>query len=531
MAEKGDFTRDQLRLVGNYLERGLRLTHARLRDIGLQEDALLDPEEGFDRQVAILRGIYLQAEKSALAFDDREGTFWQVLRARLQPVALAYLTHAKFMQSLDQQSREIPHDVLLDVYRERLEHSARFRHFFFELNERFQRESVNGSVPVKDSLAAPSSHSDQALKVAGDSASIQGNVLKMLEKQLRDLEKAYNRLEETHRKASEEILSLKDDVHTRDGQLASLETRCAQFNEDNVALRLALDAQNRSERAAEPRSAGQRSLLTPERFVDAEKSDLLRRIDAMEQELATTSDAAYNAFMASSDLGIVILFMLTSFRCHSQDQLAQELARAISAYGVKVVVGYRDGNDMQYVGSAGADLSLKSVLDLHRSKGPLVEANHLMLYGTHCCLLVQEPPRTDEERYDRMKDNLGTLLRGMEARYEAIEAASAVQRQKNQVEQLILRSHEVFQTFEKNLNRQQDRMGRTLGLFAQELRKNLGIPPGDQTSIRLNMVLKKLEETLRGLFKSVELIDPAFTRNITRVAQGIQSKQKPPDTP
>lgn len=161
-----------------------------------------------------------------------------------------------------------------------------------------------------------------------------------------------------------------------------------------------------------------------------------------------------------------------------------------------------------------------------RGNGAFVSEPYLMCYEAHCCVLIQEPPRDDPDRLDRLKDNLGTLLRGAEARRGAIEATSAMERQSIQVEQLILRSHEVFKTFEKNIGRQNDKVSRAINLLTQDLRRNLGIPPGDQKSIRLNMDMKKFEDALKDLFKGKELIDPAFMKNISRVAQGIEAKNK-----
>ncbi|HVL00457.1 MAG TPA: hypothetical protein VM553_11630, partial [Dongiaceae bacterium] len=414
-----------------------------------------------------------------------------------------------------------------------LNNATRFRQIFFELDDRVKQDGATQvsfkAAPATPPLTVqpPAGNLERQQKVADDSTSIQGNVLKMLERQLREMEKAFNKKEESLRVAGEEILQLKDLIQEKDKRQAGLEAKVAQLEENNGTLRLALDAAQRDGPQKQGKTAPTDSRPSArDRVQDAARAELLARIDAMEQELATTSDAAYNALMASSDLGIVILFMLSSFKRHSEEQLAQEMVRSVSTFGVKAVVAVKQGSEMHYMASSGADLSLKSLLETNRAKGPLVEGNNLMLYEQNCWVLVQDPPRQDEDRYARLKDNLGTLLRGAEARYEAIAAAVAVQRQKVQVEQLILRSHEVFQTFEKNMTRQQDRLGRSINIFAQDLRKALNIPAGDPASIRLNMELKKLEDGLRGLFRSAELIDPAFAKNISRVAQGLQSKQK-----
>lgn len=538
MTQDGGLSRDRVRLMGGFIENALRVSRARMRSLGIRDDALLDPEESIDQQVAVLRALYLEAEKSALPFDPRDANFWRVLRARLQPVVLAYLTHEKFVQTLDLQAQELRPDALQEVYRERLDNSTRFRDFFFELNEKLRQEGAQ--VVQQATAAVPVSPvppvRENASRVAEDTASIQGNVLKMLERQLRDLEKDFSKQGESLRKASEEILSLKDLLHERNADLIRLEKKKRQLEEENSLLKLSMDAAVRSGKDSTGALAqAQKSLQANELLqrqglhLDADREQLLLKIDAMEQDLATTSDAAYNAFMSSSDLGIVILFMLTSFKCHGADQLAQEMARSVATFGVKVVAGFRVGAEFRYLAAGGADVGLQALLELHRNKGMLVEAQHLLMYETGCCLLVQDPPKADSDRYERLKDNLGTLLRAAQTRFESIDAALAVQRQKNQVEQLILRSHDVFQTFDKNMAKQQGKIARIINLFAQDLRKGLSIPAGDQKSIRLNMELKKMEDSLNGLFRAAELIDPAFVKNINRVAQGIQTKQKGSD--
>lgn len=528
MADEGELTREQIRQISEFINRGLQTSRDRMHALGMAEDALLDPDENLDRQVVKLRALYLEAEKAALAFDSRSEHFWRMLQMRLQPVVLAYSTHEKFIQNLDQDALELRSDLLMEIYRERLDNATRFRQIFFELDDRVKQESTQLKTAAPVTAPAPA-HGERLQKVADDSAAIQGNVLKMLERQLRDMEKAFNKKHESLQLANEEILQLKDGIQEKDKRIASLEKAVAQLQESNGTLRLSLDAAQRDSAAAGRNQPAAKPDARPparERLLDSDKKELLARLDAMEQELATTSDAAYNAFMSNSDLGIVVLFMLSSFRCQSEEQLASEMARSISTFGVKNVVGVRLGSDMHFVASSGADLSLKSQLELNRSKGPVVEGNQLMLYEQNCWVLVQDPPRQDPDRYARLLDNLGTLLRGADARHEAIAAALAVQRQKVQVEQLILRSYEVFQTFEKNIVRQQERIGRALNIFAQDVRKSLAIAAGDPASIRLNMELKKLEDMLRGLLKSSELVDPAFAKNISRVAQGLHSKQK-----
>jgi hypothetical protein len=225
MTQDGGLSRDRVRLMGGFIENALRVSRARMRSLGIRDDALLDPEESIDQQVAVLRALYLEAEKSALPFDPRDANFWRVLRARLQPVVLAYLTHEKFVQTLDLQAQELRPDALQEVYRERLDNSTRFRDFFFELNEKLRQEGAQVVQQAAAAVPVPPVPPvrENASRVAEDTASIQGNVLKMLERQLRDLEKDFSKQGESLRKASEEILSLKDLLHERNADLIRLE--------------------------------------------------------------------------------------------------------------------------------------------------------------------------------------------------------------------------------------------------------------------------------------------------------------------
>jgi len=512
MAKSAGPLSERMRLLNEFIEQGLAHNVRRKQSLGLADDALLDPEEPIDQQIVILRDLFLTAEQTALPFDPRDANFWQILRARLQPIVLAYLTHERFVQTLDKEQLALRPDALTEVYRDRLDNSDRFRQFFFELTERLEKAAPD---------AIPAIHANlNQYKTADDTAQIQGNVLKSLEKQLRDREQQYSQQEILLNKANEEILYLKDTLHEKNDDIGRLRRQVLQLEEELVHHKLSQDAAARQQR-------GQNSTAAPELLSEGTETEQLQmRIMTLEKELAVASDSAYDAFMSSSDLGIVILFMLSSFNCDTVERLAHDMSRSVSTFGLKTVVGVRKGSGYHYVASTGADLQLKSLLELHRGKGKQVDANHLMLYQPGCCLLIQDPTRTDMNRYERIKNNVGTLLKGAEARLEAIEAAQAVQRQKNQVEQLILRSYDVLQGLDKNVLRQQERLSRLINTLTQDMRRNLGIAPGDQKSIRLSMDLKKMEDALREVFRIQELVDPAFAKNISKVAQGILTRQK-----
>ena len=133
----------ELKTIAEFIAIALQSSRARLNMLGLEDNALLDPEASIDQQVAVLRVLFLEAEQSCLPFDAANGRFWRVMRARLQPVVLAYLTHEKFVQTLDIEARELRPDTLMQVYKDRLGNSDRFRSFFFDLDKRLKQEALS----------------------------------------------------------------------------------------------------------------------------------------------------------------------------------------------------------------------------------------------------------------------------------------------------------------------------------------------------------------------------------------------------
>ncbi|RLT93502.1 hypothetical protein [Ketobacter sp.] len=513
--------------VEAFIADALQDTRQRLQVLGVADPTLLDPEGSVDQQVAMLRLLFLEAERSCLPFNGAEHNYWRVLKARLQPVVLAYLTHEKFVQTLDIAAREMRPDTLLQVYKDRLSNSDRFRSFFFDLDKRLKQEA--GLLFEAEDAPPPTKPKAEFSQANAD---MQKNVMAALEKQLQEMERKNSQQDKVLAAAHKKMAGLNSALEERDTRLAALEQEIARLEEQNMQLKLANDANGRSGRYQENDEdevvilTGEETLT--EAMLDADPQQLLLKIEGLERELATTSDAAYSAFMSNSDLGIIILFMLTSFKCHTHQQLAAELVKSVNAFGLKSVVGVAAADGYRFYPQTEGNEELVSQLNSRIPAAKKVEDPHLMLFEANCCILIQDPPRQDEERYARLVDNLGSLMRGVQARYEAILAESSVQKQKAQVDALIVRSHDVFQTFERNLDKQKDKLSRVINMLGQEMRKSLGIAPGDQNSIRLNMDLKKLEDAVSKLFVQSELVDPAFKKNISKVAENLTRKSPPP---
>ncbi len=510
----------------DYINESIDYTQQRMTGLGVEDTLLLDPDDVMDNQVAVLRCNFLQAERSALPFNPEDPNFWRIIRARIQPIVLAYSTHEKFVQSMDSNVQDNRVNALMQIYRERLDNSERFRKFFFELNEKIAREV--------DSIRSDESEThDHRSQYDGseDVANIQRNVISQLEKTIKD----YAKREKNYVKALNDKNAEGGPSEVMLEEMQLLQARLEKMSEENLQLKIALDAAQRSKTTQqdEQKEANEQASIdsqitasVEQRVVEAVAGDmesLQLRVSGLERELESTSEAAYNAFMANSDLGIVILFMLTGFRCGTLDKLGNEVVRSVGTYGVNPTLRVRVGRDYFYFNQGNVPSDVEERFASMESKGRIAsDKSNYFIFEDDCALMVEDMPINDVEKCGRLKDNLGTLMQGAAASLNLIVLAGAAERQKKQMEQLILRSNDVFAKLDKNLNKNKLISGRVMQNFGVELRTALAVAPGDPKSIKLSGIMKKVEDAMIILMNKDELIDPGFVKNISRVAATIK---------
>ena len=517
-------TKSQLS-ASEYFEDALLSNDNRMLKLGISKDVLLDPEEPIDKQVLTLRAIFLQAEKSSLPFAYEDENFWRILKAKIQPIVLAYLTHEKFVQSLDSGARNLRQDALMDVYRDRLENSEQFRKHFFELSERVMSDASAASGNALELPDSEHKHFD-GMK---DAERIQGNVIKTLQATINELEKKEAQSDKRITNQDKEIFTLQDQNEKLQEKMREMEKKIADLGEKNLQLQIANDAAIKSGLHADGEAVVDASGGVSEQVIEPATEakpqivgdeELLQRIEELEGELESTQAAAYGAFMANSDLGIVILFMMTAFRCRMVDQLGKEVPRSVGLYGIHVVFRMTvEGKEHFYTNNGNVSQVHKSLMSSKQDSGNVYEEDKtLIIYESACALMITNMPIEDSDKSARLKDNLSTLMKAADAALSIILLNSAGEKQKIRMEQLILRSNEVFQKLRLNLRNNQTKAERSVYELRADIAKVLGIAPGDNKSVRLNSAFKPIDEKLRPLFKIEKLVDGGFLSNIEKVA-------------
>jgi len=181
------------------------------------------------------------------------------------------------------------------------------------------------------------------------------------------------------------------------------------------------------------------------------------------------------------------------------------------------------GRGYEYFHSGSRSVDIAEKFTQAEGKGRVAsDKKSYFIFEDDCALMVEDMPINDLEKCGRLKDNLGTLMQGVAASLNLIILSGASERQQKQMEQLILRSNDVFTKLDKNLDKNKSMSARIIQNFGVELRTVLGVAPGDSKSIKLSGSMKKVEDAMAILMNKDELVDPAFVRNIMRVAATIK---------
>ncbi|MCG8313214.1 MAG: hypothetical protein MI976_08360 [Pseudomonadales bacterium] len=520
----------------DFVSLSLNETERRLQTLGLSKDTLLDPEDEFDCQVAVLRYNYLLAERSAFTFKNSDPNFWRMLRARLQPMILAYLTHEKFVQNLEGDSLDRKVKEMMEVYRQRLATTEEFKNLFFAIEGKSDRHMSTTAVPAPNAITenpveqAPSLTAVAEKKHAdgsGGIADVQANVIRQLQESIKEQERVEKRLQKQLKEKDEELFRHEKTIEKHEKQHHELLAEIDRLSTENLQLKISLDASTKEKldnttannAAASPADI---DVAQAENQDSADDHELILKIESLERELKNTSSAAYNAFMANSDLGIVILFILSAFRSASLPRLGEEVIRSLKTYGLTAVVRFRSELGVDFYSDGKVSDGDKLLIKNNESSGRVVDLDKgYLLYDEHSVLLVKNIPTNDEERLGRLKDNLNTVMKATEAAAKLIVLNHSSEMQQKRMEQLLMRSNDVFVKLDKNLEKNANTAIAMLKKVSMDLRTQLKISPGGPGSAQLNAASKQAEAGIRPLFNIEKLVDTAFMKNVARVVTAL----------
>ncbi len=145
--------------------------------------------------------------------------------------------------------------------------------------------------------------------------------------------------------------------------------------------------------------------------------------DQLKIQLNKANEMAFIAMSDTSDLGVNIQFLLDINKCNNLDEAGMRLFQALKSYHINCSLQMRSrfGNKNMEPNGMAKDLE-STLMEECKDQGRYVDFGRrsIMNYG-NVSLLVKNMPVGDEKKYGAIKDNVFSLLQGLDARVTALD--------------------------------------------------------------------------------------------------------------
>lgn len=143
----------------------------------------------------------------------------------------------------------------------------------------------------------------------------------------------------------------------------------------------------------------------------------------LRQQVSSVESVAFDAMTTSSELGCILRFHEKIVHISTLENLADELAKQITTFGVSasVMVTGTDGVDIYHSDDDKVYELEKSVFNMLKGQGRIYSWNHRVIFNYECfSVLIRNMPVDDDVRDGMLKDQICLLLNGVESRVKAI---------------------------------------------------------------------------------------------------------------
>lgn len=159
--------------------------------------------------------------------------------------------------------------------------------------------------------------------------------------------------------------------------------------------------------------------------------------EQLKSRLRQANDMAFSAMSDTSDLGTNVQFLLHCHECENLDELAQLLFRSLVNYQIKCSLQIRSAFETKNVEENGLakDLESRLLWEL-KDDGRYIDFGRRCIINFGCVSLLVKNMPTDDKRYSAVKDNVVSMVQGMDARVHSIDGGRMLAMEKEVMEGL-----------------------------------------------------------------------------------------------
>ncbi len=172
--------------------------------------------------------------------------------------------------------------------------------------------------------------------------------------------------------------------------------------------------------------------------------------DQLSSRLEMANKTVRNALVDNSDLGANIQFLLAVHTCDNLDQLGQQFFATIERYGLRCSLQMRSlmGTKNMEAHGMAKDLESQLLTQLKDSDRMIDFGKRTIVNFDRVSVLVKNMPIEDDEKYGSIKDNIFSLIQGLNARVIALEDKHRLLEERESLHKLSTDVHSVMSTLQ-----------------------------------------------------------------------------------
>ena len=220
--------------------------------------------------------------------------------------------------------------------------------------------------------------------------------------------------------------------------------------------------------------------------------------DQLKIQLDRANEMAFIAMSDTSDLGVNIQFLLDINHCNNLDEAGMRLFQALKSYHINCSLQMRSrfGNKNMEANGMAKDLE-SALMEECKDQGRYVDFGRrsIMNYGK-VSLLVKNMPVGDEKKYGAIKDNVFSLLQGLDARVSALDDIESLKLESQLVCRLTASMTEMMDRVDKGYHEVMTRIADVVEDIADGVEREIQFLGMDETQERV--IQKIMEDGIRN---------------------------------
>ena len=244
--------------------------------------------------------------------------------------------------------------------------------------------------------------------------------------------------------------------------------------------------------------------------------------DQLLSRISQANEMAFIAMSDTSDLGVNVQFLLDSINCENLDQLGMRLFHALKNYGLHCSLQMRSKFGLKNMEEHGMakDLESQLLFELKDSGRHIEFGKRLAMNYGQVSLLIRNMPLEDEKKCGAIRDNVVSLLQGVDARIKALDDRQALKLEKEVIQKMSFKVQDVMKSMEGGYQEVMRSIAKIVDNMASEVEDtivHLGLYEQQEQALESIMV-SGIQETNKVFNRGLKL-DENFSELINQMAK------------